>query len=79
MWFAHEGMGWWMVFGGMMMVIFWGAVIGLIVWGVGRTTGRRDSEPEIRSQPDALDIAKARYARGEITKEVFEQMKRDLS
>lgn len=79
MWFAHEGMGWWMVFGGMMMVIFWGAVIGLVVWAVGRTTGRHDSEPEIRGQQDALDIAKARYARGEITKEVFEQMKRDLS
>ncbi|MEK7280844.1 MAG: SHOCT domain-containing protein [Chloroflexota bacterium] len=26
-----------------------------------------------------MDIAKARYARGEITKEQFEQLKRDLS
>jgi putative membrane protein len=79
MWHAEEGLGWWMVFGGVMMVIFWGAVIGLIVWAVGKTTGRRDSEEGTRGRRDALDIAKERYARGEITREDFEQMKRDLS
>jgi uncharacterized membrane protein len=30
-------------------------------------------------EPDALEIAKRRYARGEITKEQFEQLKKDLS
>ena len=38
-----------------------------------RTTGRP------ASGVNALDIAKERYARGEITKEQFDQIKRDLS
>jgi len=29
-------------------------------------------------RPTALDIAKERYARGEISRDEFEQMKRDL-
>lgn len=24
MWYMHEGMGWWMAFGGAWMLIFWG-------------------------------------------------------
>ena len=33
---------------------------------------------DMKSQQAPLDIAKARYARGEISREQFEQMKRDL-
>ena len=73
MWGANEGMGWWMIFGGIWMVIFWGAIIWLIVWGVGQVSGGGR-----RSEDTPLEIARTRYARGEITREQFEQLRQDL-
>ncbi|MDP2931978.1 MAG: SHOCT domain-containing protein [Chloroflexota bacterium] len=75
MWGWPDGWGW-MVFGGLWMVVFWGGIIALIVWGVKKLTERGGTSGEKRS---ALDIAKERYARGEITKDQFEQLKKDLS
>lgn len=73
-WGAHEGMGWWMLFGMVWMVIFWGAIIWLAVWGVSRfTDGDRRGYGDL-----ALDIARRRYARGEITREEFERLRQDL-
>jgi putative membrane protein len=69
----HDGMGWWMVFGGIWMVLFWAAIIWLVVWGVGQVTGNRQRDAE-----SPLDIARRRYASGEITREEFEQLGRDL-
>jgi putative membrane protein len=67
------GMGWWMVFGMIWMVVFWGAVIWAIVWGMSRFGGH-----DHRSGESPLEIAKRRYARGEITKEQYEQLRHDL-
>ena len=75
MWYMHEGMGWWMAFGGVWMVIFWGGLIALIVWGIAKLSGRGDTT--LKHNP--LDIAKERYAKGEISKEEFSQLKKDLS
>ena len=75
MWETPLGMGWWMVFGGIFTLAFWGGLIALIVWGITRLTRRDSSTPN--SNP--LDIAKERYAKGELTKEAFEQIKKDLS
>lgn len=75
MWFMHDVGGWWMVFGGIMMFLFWGGLIALIVWGITRLRKRDDST----TKHTPLDIAKRRYARGEINKEEFEQIKKDLS
>ena len=75
MWYMHEGMGWWMAFGGVWMVLFWGGLIALIVWGINKLGGRGD--PIQKHTP--LDVAKERYARGELAKKDFEQIKRDLS
>lgn len=76
MWGWLPGMGWWMLFGVILMVIFWGGIIWLIVWGVRKVMMRR---PEEGSRHTPLDIVKERYARGEITREQFEQIKKDLS
>ena len=73
--YFHEGMGWWMVFGGIWMVVFWGGLTVLIVWGVKKLTERGGSP----SKRDPLDIAKERYARGEISAEEYQRLKKDLS
>lgn len=75
MWDMPVGMGWWMAFGGLWMLIFWGGLIALIVWGITRLAGRGGSTPK----RDLLDMAKERYAKGEISREEFEQIKKDLS
>ena len=75
MWYMHEGMGWWMVFGWLWIVVFWGGIIALIVWGITKLTGRGDSIPK----NDPLGVVKERYAKGQISREEFEQMKKDLS
>ncbi len=78
MWWMHDGFvwngGWWMALGWVWMLVFWGSLIGLAVWGINRLTPRTRAEGG-----PPLDIAKARYARGEIDREEFEQLKRDLS
>ena len=74
MWYMHEGMGWWMVFGGMWMVFFWGGLIALIVWGISKLTGRNRT---IEKQ-HPIEITKERYAKGEISREEYEQIKKDL-
>jgi putative membrane protein len=62
-----------MVMGWVWMVVFWGAIIGLVVWAVSRLTGENRS-----TNVSALDIARARYARGEIGKEEFEELRQAL-
>ena len=75
LWHFHEGMGWWIVFAWIWFIVFWGAIIALVVWGINKLTQRGGSE-QGRSP---LDIAKERYAKGEISKEQYEQIKKDLS
>ena len=81
-----------MLCGGLFFLLFWGAVIALIVWGLralsrsgsGRagmsgTSGGNYAPPAGPGSPSrALDILQERYARGEITKEQYDQMRRDL-
>jgi putative membrane protein len=74
---GHDwGMGWGgMWFGWLMMISFTAAVIVLIVWLIRLSvpTSRRNSDAsEGNSQvQSAVDILQARYARGEISKEEY--------
>ncbi len=67
---GFEGMGWgmglWWILGPI--------VLGLLIWLIAGIF-RQTSLPESGS---AIDILKQRYARGEISKEEFEEKKRDL-
>ena len=69
-------MGW---AGGLGMLLFWGLVIVGIVWLV-RSTGqsRQQSADKGPAAEAPLDILKRRYASGEINKEQFDEMKRNL-
>ena len=71
------GMG---VFGGLVMLVFWGLmIVGLVLvirrlWcqGPGGTrTGAANETP--------LDILKRRYAQGEISKSEYDRMKQDVA
>ncbi len=68
----HMGSGWWIVMP-IMMVLFWGGVIAVAVWGIRQFTRGRDKGQS------PLDIAKERLARGEITKEEFDRIRSDLA
>ena len=67
------GGGWWRLVMPIGMIIFWGGIIALIIWAI-----RQLSEGG-GGKGNAIDIARARYARGEISHEEFERLRRDLS
>jgi len=73
-WGMHHMWGPWGIGMMLMMLVFWGLVIVALVLGIRWlvTQGR-----ESRSD-SALDVLRQRYARGEIDKDQFEALKRDL-
>jgi putative membrane protein len=80
------GMG---IFGLLLMILFWGGLIALAVWLVsllfptaartpegiseGASSTKQPDNSNIHS-PSAQEILKARYARGELTQEQYQQM-----
>jgi putative membrane protein len=56
------------------MALFWIGVIALVVWGLGSLFSARQPINE----PDALEILRRRYARGEISHEEFVQARSTL-
>jgi putative membrane protein len=75
MWWMMNGtLAWWgWLVGLLWMLVFWGGLVLLIVWVVKQLS----RGPERPGTP--LDIAKERYARGEISREQYEQLKADLT
>lgn len=73
------GFGWWGIVMGIVMLLFWVLIIGGVVWLV--VSLLRQGGPGAlgpRPRGGALDILRERYARGEITREQYEQMRRDI-
>ena len=69
-WFGNYGLG--MGFGWFFMLLFWALIIFIaviLVKKVGPSGGKETTE----------DILKKRYARGEISKDEFERLKKDIS
>jgi putative membrane protein len=67
--------GWGMGFGWVFMVAFWAIVILGVIYLVKLLLGGSKCS---KSNESALDILKKRYANGEISKEEFETMKKDI-
>jgi putative membrane protein len=71
-WHHMPGFGWgggWITW-----IVIIAVVTGLVIWAVRRGSARE----EHRFGDRALDILKERYAKGEIDKEEFDRMKKDL-
>jgi putative membrane protein len=89
MWWGNGfGMGGGWLLGGLMMLLFWAVVIGLVVWAIVAFT-RRQTGPanysnasQVASQAPqgdrALQIAKERFARGEISREQYDEIRQTL-
>jgi uncharacterized membrane protein len=70
MWYTHDGMGWWMLLGG----VFWLLLIVTIAWIAFQLMHR-----DLGSRGDSLEQVKGRYARGEISREEFQRIVQDLT
>jgi len=55
------------------MILVWVGIIWLIVWLFKNL--KQDSKI---SEPQAIEILKKRYAKGEITKKEYEEIKKDI-
>ena len=67
----HWGMG----FGWIFAILFWVLVLVAVV-AVAKWLSSSIARPGASTRP--LDILKERYARGEITRDEYEQMRRDI-
>lgn len=70
------GLGW--IFDVVFWILFICLVVGLVRWYVlsGKDNGQIDSG---ETSGKAMDILKERYAKGEITKKEFLEMKKDMA
>ena len=74
--FGNYGWGMMGGWGGMLMMgVFWIALVLLIVWVVRAVIG---SSTGSGSSSTARSILDTRYARGEITRKEYDQMKKDI-
>jgi putative membrane protein len=85
MMYGGPGFGWaGMIFGGLMMLLFWGGLIVLAILAFraftrsGGWQSRDVNRAVDRRGENALASLKERYARGEIDKEQYERMRSDL-
>jgi len=73
-------MGWGhLVFGHVMMLLYWGALVVLILFVVRAVQGSWPAPGASSSEDKAVEILRQRFARGEIDKDEFEARKNALS
>jgi uncharacterized membrane protein len=71
----HWGSGFWPMF-----PLFWIGIIAFFCWGASRWFGGRIKHRhfEMAGEPNAMEILRRRYARGEIDGTTFDQMRERL-
>jgi len=74
--FINPHLGFWgSLILGLLNVLFWCLLIALAIWFILRF-GKANSST---TKQTPIDIAKERYAKGEITKDQLDQIKKDLN
>lgn len=78
--FGYEGWGWPLLhgFGGFLTLVITLVVLWAVVTAV-RAMARSSASADEGGVDRSMAILRERYARGELTKEQFEQMRRDLA
>jgi putative membrane protein len=71
-----QGMPWYGWIGPVMMIAFWALIVTAVVFFIRYLV--RESRRSGRDTP-VIEILKTRYAKGEISKEEFEEKKKDLT
>ncbi len=86
MWWCRDGMiswGYWGlglgIIGGLFMLLFWGLILAGLFLLVRRLWSHASSGGSVAMHESPLDILQRRYARGEIGKEEYDRIRRDLS
>lgn len=72
-WCGGFGYGW----GGWFLALLWFLLLAWLIWAFVRAISGNPKTHE-GGKDRALEILRERYARGEIDRETFERMKRDL-
>lgn len=67
-----------MLFGGLLMLAFWALIIAGAIWLIVTLARDNQGTSPATERQTPLAILQARYAKSEITKEQFDQMRRDL-
>ncbi|SRR5713226_2894251 len=73
--YTWHGGGWGLLMFLLAMIVFWGVIFG----GIALVARWILSAGQRKKFPDALEILRQRYARGEIEKAEFEEKKKDLT
>ncbi len=67
------------MFLGFFWLLFLIAIVVGLIYLAQSTIGRQNISKKLGPKEDPLEILKTRYAKGEISKEEFEQIKKDLA
>lgn len=79
-WPHMGGFGWggWIV-GGLVMLLILGAFVALVYFLIRGGSNNQRSDGQSSGSDDALEILKLRYARGDINKAEYDEMRRELT